>query len=268
MSSHYIIISWNVDGYSYEIHTWLMNLVQTNKPDIIFLGETKKKREDLIPFFNLLTDYNVIISVHIPSNWHGVAMLIRKDHSYEQLQVTMGIPTRKDSKDPEAATGRVIAIRLNNKINIIGSYTPNSGRSDPEKLNYRTQIWDPAFAYILEILRKSGPTLWMGDINVALNDIDVSSPKSMKSWSGFTPQERANLNSLLCSGNLVDVWRHQNPNKSEYTWVSYSRKPNYGMRLDNIIVSDSLLPNTLNSFILSQGPISSDHVPIGVYISM
>jgi exodeoxyribonuclease III len=265
--SYYTVISWNVDIYNDEIHNYLASLINTNKPDVIFLSETKKKREDLIPYFNAFTEYNYIINSHNPARWHGVAMLIRKDHVYEQLQIAMNIPTRKDSHDKEAATGRVIAIRFNNQMNIIGSYTPNSGRSDPEKLNYRTKVWDPAFAYILEILRSQAPTLWMGDINVALNDIDVSNPKTMKNWAGFTPEERANLNILLCSGNWVDVWRRQNPEKVSYSWLGYPHRANYGMRLDNIIVSSSLLPYVINSFILSDGPNSSDHAPIGVYIT-
>lgn len=265
--THYTIISWNVDNYNSEIHNWLSSLINTNKPDVIFLSETKKPDSDLIPFFNQFTDYNYIINAHNPTKWHGVVMLIRKDHFYTQLQIKMCIPTRKDSKDPEAATGRVIAIQLNNKINIIGSYTPNSGRGEQDKLDYRVKIWDPAFSYILELLRNNGPTLWMGDINVALNDIDVSNPKTMKTWAGFRPEERANLNTLLCQGYWIDIWRHQNLNKQEYTWLSYTRKPNYGMRLDNIIVSNSLLPNMLNAFILSQVPTISDHVPVGVYMS-
>jgi exodeoxyribonuclease-3 len=259
------VISWNVDGYNDESHNYLSSLIQTSRPDVVFLSETKKKKDNLIPFFDTFTEYNYIINSHDPSKYHGVAMLIRKDNSHEPFDIVMNIPVRKDSHSKEAATGRIIAIRLNDKINIIGSYTPNSGRSDQEKLDYRVKIWDPAFTYVLEILRNQGPTMWIGDINVALNDIDVSNPKTMKKYAGFTPEERANLNSLLCAGNWIDIWRHQNPDKVEYTWLGYPHRANHGMRLDNIIVSSSLLPSMLNSYILS-GSNSSDHAPIGVYI--
>jgi exodeoxyribonuclease-3 len=270
MENYYTLVSWNVDNYNDDIHKWLSLLISLNKPDIIFLSEIKKDPNVILSFFSVFTEYNYIINSNIPSKWHGVAMLIRKDHSYEQIQINMGIHSRKDTQDKEAATGRVIAVRIgtnSNKINIIGSYTPNSGRTDQEKLNYRVNIWDPAFARILENLRSQGPTLWMGDINVALNDIDVSNPKTMKKYSGFTPEERANLNILLCTGCWIDIWRHQNPNRIEYSWLGYPHRADHGMRLNNIIVSDSLLPQMLNAFILSPSPESSDHAPIGVYVS-
>lgn len=264
--SHYTVISYNVDGYNAEIHTYVSSLL-INKPDVVFLSETKKKKEDLIVYFNTFTDYNYIINAHDPARYHGVVMLIRKDHVYQQLNINLGISCRKDSKSSDAAIGRIICIKLNDILNIIGSYTPNSGRGgEIDKLDYRIKVWDPAFAYILEILRNSGHTLWMGDINVALNDIDVSSPKSMKNWAGFRTEERANLNALLSSGKFVDVWRKQNPDKKEFTWLGYPHRANYGLRLDNVIVSESLLPYMLNAFILTPSPACSDHAPVGAYI--
>ncbi len=277
--NYYTIISWNVDEYNDEVHKWLFLFVQKNKPDVIFLSETKKKKEDLLPFFNLFTDYNNVVNSHNPSKWHGVAMLIKREHTYVQTLVDMNIPTRKDSYDTNATTGRVIAIKLNDKINIVGSYTPNSGRTDQVKLDYRTKIWDPAFVNLLETLRNNGPTIWLGDINVALNDIDVSNPKTMKKYAGFTDEERSNLKNLLFGfpsidgkpnpalrlDGWTDIWRQQNPDIIAYTWLGYPHRIGHGMRLDNIIVSNSLLSDTLNAFVL-KGPSSSDHVPIGVYI--
>jgi exodeoxyribonuclease III len=262
----YLIISWNVNGYNSDIHSWLIVLIETNKPDIIFLSETKKKVEDLMKFFSAFTEYNVVVNTHNPSKWHGVAMLIRKDHLYEELPVTMNIPVRKDSYSKEAAIGRVIIIKLNKQINIIGSYTPNSGRSDIIKLDYRTKVWDPTFALLLEILRNNDHTIWIGDINVAPTDMDVSNPKTMKQYAGYTSQERENFASLLNTGNWIDVWRSQHPTERMYTWRGSSQKQNYGMRLDNIIVSKSLLPNILNSFMITDCPVSTDHIPIGTYI--
>lgn len=259
----YTIISWNVNGYSDDIHKWLLTLAQTHRPDVIFLSETKKKREQLLQLFQAFTEYTSIINSHNPAKWHGVAMLIRKDHTYQEVSISMNIPVRKDCHDKEAATGRVIVIHLNQEMYVVGSYTPNSGRSDPDKLVYRTEVWDPAFAHILDILKSSGPTVWIGDINVALDDIDVSNPKAMKKYAGFTLEERENLRKLLGTGDWIDIWRQQNPNEPLYTWRSYAS----GMRLDNIIVSKSLLPSMLNAFSITGSPTSADHIPIGVYIA-
>ena len=160
-----------------------------------------------------------------------------------------------------ASTGRVILIQLDGEVNVIGSYTPNSGQRQ-QNLFYRTQVWDPAFASLLEAARASGPTVWMGDINVALSDQDVSDPIGMSRWSGFTVPERQNLYALLSSGRWFDPWRIQHPNLREYSWVGYHQRPGYGMRLDNAIVSDTLLPKVVETYIETDASDNTDHLPV------
>lgn len=259
------ILSWNVNGYTVGIHEWLFGLIQRSRIDIIFLSETKKRPEELNLQFAAFTDYNVIINAHEPARYHGVVMLIRKEHQYVRIPIQMGIAPRSDTKVPEAATGRVIAIQMNG-MNFIGSYTPNSGGAlDETKLAYRVRTWDPAFATILDQLRANAPTIWMGDINVAPTDLDVSSTKAMKAWAGVTPQERANFAALIGSGNWIDIWRYQHPQQRGYSWVGNTRRPNYGMRLDNILISTPLLERIAQTFLLSECPIS-DHIPVGAQI--
>jgi exodeoxyribonuclease III len=262
----YLIVSWNVDGYGDDIHQWLLQFVKDRRPDVVFLSETKKSEVDLQVKFREFINYRAIINVHNPARYHGVAMLIRNDHSYEQLSITMNIAVRKETKGNEAGQGRIIAICLNRKMHLIGSYTPNSGRSDTIKLQYRTHTWDPAFFNILEQFRKAGPTMWIGDINVALDEIDIS--KTTKQYAGFTPEERANLRAILTTGNWVDIWRQQHPNDRVYTWCGAPPRPNYGMRLDNIIVSESLRPKITNSFMITECPISADHIPVCAEVSI
>lgn len=261
----YNIISWNVNGYTQDIHDWLLQYVKNNRPNLIFLSETKKNSEQLISMFKAFDDYRVIINSHDPARWHGVAMLIRKDHQYEELKVKMNIPVRRDTKGSEAGLGRIILIRLDNKYYVIGSYVPNSGISDQIKLEYRTKVWDPAFKGLLEILRQAGPTIWIGDINVAPSELDVSHPNVMKNSPGFTLQERENFD-ILMNNNWTDIWRKQNPDTKVYTWLGSPHRYNYGMRLDNIIISDSLISHVGQAYIISNTPQSSDHLPVGIFI--
>jgi exodeoxyribonuclease III len=258
-------VSWNVDGYNDSIHSWLKEFIQKKKPDLIFLSETKRTRYNLEFYFDQFTEYNYIINTHTPAQYHGVAMLIHKSHKYSQYPVQMNITVRNDSKSNEAATGRIIAIQLNQSMNIIGCYTPNSGRA-LEKLDYRVKVWDPAFFYLLELLRSNGPTLWLGDINVALTDLDVSNPVMMRRWAGFTPEERQNLQGLLSTGNWYDAWRLQNPTSKEYSWIGYNKNKGYGMRLDNIIISSSLISQIKSTDILKDSSKESDHLPITIYL--
>jgi len=264
MSYHFL--SWNVDGYNDAIHNWLKRCLEEDAPDIVFLSETKRTPEELHRYFQDFDEYTSVINSHQPKQWHGVAMLVKREHWFEELPIKMNIPIRKDTKSNEAATGRIIAIQLNNELNVIGSYTPNSGQHDPVKLAYRTQIWDPTFFQILEILRTSSPTVWLGDINVALTNEDVSDPIQMQHFAGFTPAERINFYTLLSAGNWVDPWRIQHPLERQYSWVGYHRKPDYGMRIDNIVVSSDLIKQVQDTYIFEDGPRATDHLPIGIII--
>lgn len=264
----YFFISWNVNGYSNKIHTWLLEYVNHNKPDIVFLSETKRKPENLP--FNDFVEYNCIINSHEPGHWHGVAMLIHKKHYYQQFTVNLNISNRKDTKSIDPCCGRIIAIKLNTNLNVIGSYTPNSGiTADPIKYNYRVQLWDAAFISLLDDLKRQGPTVWMGDINVALDDIDVCKSGRKSTKAGFTPQERNNLRSILSTGEWIDAWRYQHPTEIMYTWcgINTRRPTEYGMRLDNIIVSKNLTNKIYNTFMLPDCSMDSDHIPVCIYLN-
>lgn len=257
------IIAWNVNGYDDKIHHYVTTLLE-GKPDILFLSETKKNKDYLVEKLKQL-NYNYIINAHNPSCNHGVVMLIKNTLNYEEVKIDLGIESRRDSKSAPMV-GRIIAIKVNNTT-IIGSYTPNSGGyKDEKKFNYRTNIWDPAFYTVLEQLRAQGPTIWIGDINVAPNVIDVSTPTTMCKWAGFCQEERDNIHKIL-NGEWVDVWRHFNPTNIQYTWVSYPHKVNYGLRLDNIIVSKDLLSHIQDTTILTSCTLS-DHLPITITINI
>lgn len=262
-----LLISWNINGYKLDIHNWLKSFIASNNPDVIFLSETKKSVEDLQPYFSQFENYNVIYNVHSPKQWHGVCMLIRKDHQFEQFEVNMGINCRSDCKGNNPVCGRLISICLDKKFYLVGTYTPNSGR-EMKYLDYRISSWDKSFFQILNLIKQNGPTIWMGDINVASNNIDVSSPKTMCKWAGFTPQERASFNGFLNSGEWIDIWRKQHPNVSEYSWRGNGKLPNYGLRLDNIIISKDLETNVTNSFMIHDCKNSSDHIPVGVQLNI
>jgi exodeoxyribonuclease-3 len=261
-----LILSWNVDGYDDNIHNTLSGVIKTNQPDIIFLSETKRKREVLENQFQQFPDYSFIINAHCPANMHGVAMLIRKYLQFKEIPIIMNIPVRKDTKSDEASTGRIIVVHING-ISIVGSYTPNSGQSDQVKLNYRVNVWDVAFIKLLETLRSYGSVIWLGDINVAPNDIDVSHPEKMKHFAGYTIEERNNFQSLITTGKWIDVWRHQNSDVRGYTWVGYNYNDDYGMRLDNIVITDDLLPLCGQSFITKVTGRISDHNLIGLILN-
>lgn len=259
-----LIIAWNVNDYRKKIHEYMKVLISTRSPDIIFLSETKVKAEVLSVFFSEFHDYKYIINSHDPAWYHGVAMLVKNTHSFEKLEIDLGVPARKDTNRGGPETGRLIAIKLEKMI-VVGTYTPNAGR-ELSHLPYRIIAWDRAFFNLLNNYRKEMPTILIGDINVAFESIDVSNVEKMSKFAGFTPQERESFKTFMDEG-WIDVWRTQNPGKIMYTWRGDHSIAEYGMRLDNIIVSPELLKNAGEAFIIDDC-IESDHICVGCEFSM
>lgn len=258
------LISWNVNGYNDVKHQTLMALIMVRNPDVIFLSETKKSVDVLTPLFNEFNNYSFIINAHDPCKYHGVAMLIRNDHSFVQIPVNLPIPARSDTKNADPTSGRILSIAIDEQYYIIGTYSPNSGCRGLKNLDYRTQKWDPALFNLLNYYRSQGPTIWLGDINVAPNEIDVSNPRTMEKLPGFTIEERTSFSQFMNTG-WIDIWRHQHPDKREYSWIGSRDQPNYGLRLDNTIISPDLLHYITDSFMLPHIK-GSDHIPIGITI--
>jgi exodeoxyribonuclease-3 len=68
------------------------------------------------------------------------------------------------------------------------------------------------------------------------------------------------------SNGLVDTFRAKNGEEIKYSWWSYragARGKNIGWRIDYFLVSESLLPQVKDAFILNE-VMGSDHCPVGI----
>lgn len=270
------IVSWNLDGLSRDKLQALAQFLKDSKdstetkPAIVFLSEIKTNEknahEELKSLFSS-SEYNILVNAHKPSCYHGVAMLIRHDVRFQHIATTMECSARSDSKGSDAAQGRVVAVHLlDAKCCVVGTYNPNSGQG-LKHVDYRTKQWDPALFSLLEKLnREVAPTLWIGDLNVARAEQDVTDPITMCKRAGFTTLERYNLNDFLQREKWVDVWRDVQPVHPGYTW--YGERS--AMRLDYCIASPSLAPRVRMPILGPQffnGWIEvSDHRLVGVTI--
>ena len=58
------------------------------------------------------------------------------------------------------------------------------------------------------------PVILCGDLNVAHTAIDIFEFEKTDTMAGSTPEERESFGSLLESSGFVDIFRHQNPDKT------------------------------------------------------
>ena len=110
---------------------------------------------------------------------------------------------------------------------------------------------------------KRKPIIICGDLNVALNPIDLKNPQANQNSPGYSIQEREAFKKLLDSG-FVDTFRELYPDKEEYTWWSYrakARERNVGWRIDYFLISEWAKDKVVDSRILTD-VMGSDHCPV------
>lgn len=253
------IATWNVDGYDLKTHQIILSLIYDEKIDILFLTEIKCEADKIIH----IDGYIWLINSHLPSHYHGVAMLIKDDIKFEELPVDLNIHPRYDTRSPSAATGRVITIKIKD-VYIVGVYSPNSGVNGLKNIGYRTNVWDQGLADYLNSLGEH--VLLIGDLNIAFSPKDVSDPVSMKHWAGYTIQERRSFKEKMA--NFHDVYREFNPDGQIYTWIGNNPRVNYGMRLDHIMTNSSEILRKIKMVLFYQFVMVSDHIPVGCIISL
>jgi exodeoxyribonuclease-3 len=174
--------------------------------------------------------------------------------------VTYGIGTEEHDQE-----GRVVTAEYDS-FYVLTAYIPNSGNG-LVRLPYR-EIWDRDFRAYLTKLKTKKPVIACGDFNVAHQPIDLARPKeNYNKTSGYTQKEIDGMTALLGEG-FTDTFRRLRPDEVGYSWWSArfgARQKNIGWRIDYFLVSDSFMPDVVDSFIMPQ-EMGSDHCPIVLQI--
>ncbi|MCL2852317.1 MAG: exodeoxyribonuclease III [Defluviitaleaceae bacterium] len=249
------IISWNVNGLRSCVKKGFLDFYGNDEYDVICLQEIKMMSEQAD--FSL-AGRNEFWNSAQRKGYSGTAVFSRQ----EPLTARYGIGIEEHDTE-----GRVVTLEYE-KFFLVNCYTPNS-KHELLRLAYRME-WEDAFAGYLKALERDKPVVLVGDLNVAHKEIDLANPKSNTKNPGFTPQEREKMTALLGRG-FVDTFRHFYPERKDaYTWwspMSNSRERNVGWRIDYVIVSEAIIGNVADSFILSD-VYGSDHCPVGIEINV
>jgi len=248
------IISWNVNGIRAIAGKGFADEIKKMNCDIFCLQETKAQDEQVREAVADLQGYHIYTNSAEKKGYSSTAIFSK----VKPISVTNDMGIAEHDKE-----GRVIAAEYE-KFYVVTVYVPNS-KSELERLDYRQQ-WDRDFLNYLKNLEKKKPVIVCGDMNVAHQAIDLKHPKANYNKSaGYTQIEIDGMSNFVKAG-LIDSYRHFYPEKIEYTWWSYragARAKNVGWRIDYFLVSESLLPQLTDSFILHQ-VMGSDHCPVGI----
>ena len=259
------IVSWNVNGIrSIVKKDELYELIDNEKPDVLCFGETKLS----CPFEDTEEEMKKSIKGYKYRYWSPC--LVKKGYSgtaifakRKPISVCYGF---EEQEKEDEGRGKVLEY---DHFYLLHVYSPNSGIG-LKRLDYRVNTWDKKLSMFVEKLVKSKPIIVTGDMNVAHKEIDIHNPKRNLKNPGFTIEERTNFTKFLQDNNLVDSYRHLNPENQEYSFWKYqfnARAKNIGWRLDYFLISEPALKWVRKSEILTQ-IMGSDHAPISLTLNV
>ena len=242
------LVSWNVNGLRACLGKGFLEFCRENGADVFCLQETKMQPGQAQVE---LEGYHQLWNSAERKGYSGTALFTR----VEPLEVRYGLGIPEHDRE-----GRVISADLGD-FWLVNVYTPNS-QEKLARLDYRME-WDDQFRAYLLALDREKPVVVCGDMNVAVEEIDLKNPKTNRRNAGFTDEEREKMRQLLGSG-FRDTFRALYPDKVEYSWWSYrfnARANNAGWRIDYFLVSDRLMDRVKDHRILT-AVTGSDHCPV------
>ena len=207
----------------------VLEWLKLHEPDVLCLQETKVQDQDFP--FAALKDAGYHVSWGMKS-YNGVATLSLR----EPDRVIYGLDDRPDSED-----ARILQTVING-IPIVNSYVPQGSSVGSDKYAFKLE-WFRLFRQYLETyLHPDSPAIWVGDLNVAPEAIDVHDPDSRVSDPDFHIDAR-NAYKNVVSWGWGDVFRQLHPERIQYTYWDYFRNAftnNRGWRIDHILATKPL----------------------------
>ncbi len=262
------IATWNINSVRLRIDL-VSAFLEAERPDVLCLQEIKCIEGNFPAgaFRKLGYEHQV---VHGQKGYHGVAVVAKVPIS-EHLR--RGFCGKDDA--------RHVAVRIETRglpITLHNFYVP-AGGDEPDP------VANEKFAHKLAFLAEMrdwlqgaetlGPTVLVGDLNVAPLEQDVWSHKQMLGVVSHTPVETDLLEAVRAAGGWIDAMRHfVPPDEKLYTWWSYRaadwEASNRGRRLDHVWVTPPLGGRLLALDVKRAARgwnRPSDHVPVIVTLA-
>jgi exodeoxyribonuclease-3 len=225
-----------------------------HQPDVLCVQETKVQDIDFPADAFDTIKYKYVFKGQ--KSYNGVAIFSRAE--LENVKCGFG----DEPKDEP----RLIKAQING-ITIVNTYIPQGHSLESEKFQYKLNWFSRLLQYFEKNFKPTDAVLWLGDFNVAPEEIDVYDPQALQEHVCFHPQVRKTLNETMRWG-FADVFRMHCSEGEQYTFWDYmgnALKHNWGWRLDHIMATPPLVKKSTACYIdkkprLAERP--SDHTPI------
>ena len=247
------IITLNANGIRSAATKGFFEWMRKQRPDVVCLQETKAQEHQLSSEIHKPRGYYSYFHDAEKKGYSGVAIYCKREP--DRVQMGLGWP----DIDSE---GRFLQVDFGS-LSVISLYLP-SGSSGPERQAVKFDFMDRFLAVLRRLHRSRRDYIICGDWNIAHKAIDLKNWRSNQKNSGFLPEERAWMDTVLDTVGWVDAFRAINSQPDQYTWWSNRGRAwekNVGWRLDYQIISPRL-EKAVKSAAIYKEQRFSDHAPL------
>ncbi|NLH16421.1 MAG: exodeoxyribonuclease III [Phycisphaerae bacterium] len=197
-----------------------------HRPDVLCVQETKVQDVEFpkTPFL----DNGYTCAFKGEKKYNGVAILSR----HPLTKVFAGLDD--EPKDP----ARLIRADIRG-LTVVTTYIPQGQDPLSDKFTYKLQWFQRLGRYFESHFAPTDRVVWMGDMNVAMEDKDVYDPAGLRGHVCFCPEVQQSMSKLVEWG-WVDLFRKHCPDPGQYTFWDYrmnALRRNLGWRLDYIFAT-------------------------------
>lgn len=249
------VITLNANGIRSATRRGFFQWAQTQAADVICLQETRAQEHQLPADAFVLPGFTGYFVDAKRRGYSGVALYSRS----EPLEVNRSLGW--DDIDSE---GRFIQADFG-EFTISSLYVP-SGISGPARQAFKMNFLERLLAVLAKLRGSGREHIVCGDFNAAHKDIDTYSPARNQHVTGFLPEERAWMDTLLERVGWIDAFRVVNPDPKQYTWWSNwpsAWERNLGWRIDYQLVTPGLASKVRRALIFKDARFS-DHAPLTI----
>ncbi len=259
------LVSLNLNGIRSAANKGLIPWAEELAADCMGVQELKAQAADLTPNLSSMAGMQGYFHHAEKKGYSGVGVYSK----HEPSDVLIGLGTH-DTTTEFDAEGRWVEVRFDKpgrKLSLISCYFP-SGSSSEERQQAKFRFLGMIAPHLAR-LKAEREYILVGDVNIAHHEKDLKNWKGNLKNSGFLPEERAWMTTLLdpAAGiGLVDVYRQLHPETTDecYTWWSnrgQARAKNVGWRIDYQLATPGLAPLARQASVY-KGQWFSDHAPL------
>ena len=262
------IISWNVNWIRAVAKKWFVDFVESEKPDILAIQETKAFEEQFLNEVWNLEWYKYIW--HIGERpWYAWTAIFYKE-DLDMIEVKNRFWEIESFHEDWRLTQIEFYYKDENwnkkNVVLINWYFPNwwTRADGTEMVSYKLNFYNKIIKYTRDLKKQEKQVIITWDLNICHREIDIARPKENENSIWFLPIEREKIWELIDDWNL-DVYRNFYPDKKDvYSWWSYragARPRNIWWRIDYFLVNRDFIQCVEWIYYMNK-IMGSDHCPV------